>query len=300
MQERALYLLTAAGMIGRRATFRLRMFGHPVAVEATITVTGEGGLGEAIKHVAAGTFDDWREIFEKRKASGPRDAPTFHCERIGKEQWRLTAEGVDARHDLDAGRQSTVIDFVLQRGFFDGHPRLMPDGRISQRVPVAGTGSLERMQRVRSDADPAGVNVANWAEGAQAFKAVFAELVRTRGPIETTPAKPADHPSIALLRVYTNGLSDDRIKEASRLLTDDTLTANEKLTKIDALIRFPATASAEQLGTLLDVSKQAVLKTDWWMQNRRGEKDSEIGRRRDGHRKRAKGYDSPGPDPDDE
>ena len=104
------------------------------------------------------------------------------------------------------------------------------------------------------------------------------------------PAKPTDHPSIALLSVFTNSISDDRIKQASRLLADDTLTANEKLTKIDALIRFPATASAEQLGEMLGVTKQAVLKTGWWIQNRKGEKDNEVGRRRAGHQKRAKEY----------
>jgi hypothetical protein len=83
------------------------------------------------------------------------------------------------------------------------------------------------------------------------------------------------------------------------LLSDARLTANEKLTKIDALIPFPATASAEQLGEMLGVTKQAVLKTDWWIQNRKGEKDSEVGRRRDGHRKRAKSYEAPGQDDDE-
>jgi hypothetical protein len=116
---------------------------------------------------------------------------------------------------------------------------------------------------------------------------------------ETTPATPTDHPSVALLKVFTNGIADDRIKQASRLLTDDALTVNEKLAKIDALIHFPATASAEKLGDLLGVTKQAVLKTEWWTQNRKGEKDNEIGRRRAGHQKRAKEYDKPDATDDD-
>ena len=121
-----------------------------------------------------------------------------------------------------------------------------------------------------------------------------------RTPAELTPAKPTDHSSVALLSVFTNGIADDRIKEASRLLSDDVLTANEKLTKIDALIRFPATASAEQLGELLGVTKQAVLKTDWWIRNRKGEKDNEIGRRRAGHQKRAKEHETHEPRDDDQ
>src|SRR5262249_36878399 len=105
---------------------------------------------------------------------------------------------------------------------------------------------------------------------------------------------PTDFPSIAILSVFTNGVSDNRIVQASRLLTDGTLNANDKLRKIDALIRFPATASAEQLGKMLGVTKQAVLKTDWWTRNRRGEKDNEIGRRRAGHQRRAELYEPPG------
>jgi hypothetical protein len=104
----------------------------------------------------------------------------------------------------------------------------------------------------------------------------------------------------ALLRVYTNGVSEDRIEKATRLLSDGHLTVNEKLTKIDALIRIPATASAEQLGQMLGVTKQAVLKTEWWIQNRKGEKVSEIGRRHEGYRKRAKSYEAPGQDDDHE
>lgn len=96
----------------------------------------------------------------------------------------------------------------------------------------------------------------------------------------------------ALLRVYSNGIFDENIMQATLLLADDTLTVNDKLTKIDALIPFPANAFAEQLGEMLGKTKQAVLKTDWWIQKRKGEKDSEVGKRRDLHRKRAKSYEA--------
>jgi hypothetical protein len=116
----------------------------------------------------------------------------------------------------------------------------------------------------------------------------------------TTAAAPGSNASLALMRVFTNGIADDRIGKATRLLADNKLTVNEKLTNIDDLIRLPPTASAEQLGEMLGVTKQGVLKTDWWMRNRKGEKKSEVGRRRDGHRKRAKSHETPGPDKDDE
>jgi hypothetical protein len=119
-------------------------------------------------------------------------------------------------------------------------------------------------------------------------------LAATMSPTESAlVAKSGDDASIALLRVFTNGLADDRIEKATRLLSNAQLNANEKLTKIDALMPFPATASAEQLGEMLGVTKQAVLKTDWWIQNRRGEKENEIGRRRAVQQKRAKDYEPP-------
>ncbi len=114
------------------------------------------------------------------------------------------------------------------------------------------------------------------------------------------PTTPNNESSMALLRVFTNGLTDDRIGKAMLLLGNDELTVNEKLTKIDALVPFPATASAQQLGDMLQVTKTAIQKTDWWIQNRKGEKANEIGRRRAGHKTRAESYKVPAADRDDE
>jgi len=94
-----------------------------------------------------------------------------------------------------------------------------------------------------------------------------------------------------LLSVFTDGMSDDRIARAAGVLNAPNLTVNDKLTQIDRTIPLPATASADQLGSLLGVSKQSVLKSDWWKQHRKGEKASEVGRRREVHRQRAKQLD---------
>jgi hypothetical protein len=112
-------------------------------------------------------------------------------------------------------------------------------------------------------------------------------------PIQAPPPNDSDRALIPLLRVFTNGIVDERIKRASQLLADEKLSANEKLTKIDALIPFPPTASAEQMGEMLGVTRQAVMKTDWWIQNRKGEKVNEIGRRRTQHQQRAHEYEEP-------
>jgi hypothetical protein len=105
-------------------------------------------------------------------------------------------------------------------------------------------------------------------------------------PEQPAPTPATEHPSLALLRVYTNGVVDERIRQATQILADDTLTANEKLTRIDELIHFPSTASAEQLGEMLGVTKQAVMKTVWWCKTRRGMTDEEIDRRFDEHKER--------------
>jgi hypothetical protein len=106
--------------------------------------------------------------------------------------------------------------------------------------------------------------------------------------------------TIALLSVFSNGCSDERIRAAAPHVIDDRLTVNEKLEHIDALIPLPATASAEQLGRLFGVTKQAVLGTEWWDQNRKGEKKSAIARRRAIHKERAANYERPNKLQDDE
>jgi hypothetical protein len=123
----------------------------------------------------------------------------------------------------------------------------------------------------------------------------LAELLQ---PVRPEPPAPPhqpepDHALAALLRVYTNGVADERLRQAAQILADDTLTAHEKLTKIDDLIRIPATASAEQLGAMLGITKQAVMKTAWWRENRRGRGDEEVGRRQARLRERGERYERP-------
>jgi|GEM_PF-2051458 len=101
-----------------------------------------------------------------------------------------------------------------------------------------------------------------------------------------------DQISRRLLSVFTNGLSDDRLVQAESALRDANLNANEKLWKISEVLPIPTTVSADQLGKLLGVTKQAVMKTDWWEEKRKGEKASEIGRRLTKHQDRATGYQS--------
>lgn len=53
-EERATFLLIAAAIVEKRMAFRVRLIGHPMAVHATVTATGEYGFAEAMEQVVAG------------------------------------------------------------------------------------------------------------------------------------------------------------------------------------------------------------------------------------------------------
>lgn len=204
-EERATFLLVAAAMVEKRMAFRIRFIGHPTAVHATVTATGEYGFAEAMEQVVAGAWQQWRADLEKRPSS---EKPAFLCERIGVDQWLLTHEGVLARGDIEAGDPATVCDFVLKRGFFDGKPRLLPGGRVSKREPVRGRGKGERLEFLPAaslDKQGPAVVVNNWSEGAAAIAAAFApyfaDLKPQGDPPATGAASSSGSPPSAIARL---------------------------------------------------------------------------------------------------
>ena len=145
----ALVLLVAAGMVERRFELRLRMINHPLAMTAQATATGESGVAKALSQLVAGLWHEWRESYEQWRQSDTCDSVPFVCERIGKDEWRLTKEGVLALGDLSSGSASTVFDFVLKRGFF------------TCRFPYLGSGRLLTFDRVPADS----LTSNNWHSG---------------------------------------------------------------------------------------------------------------------------------------
>ena len=119
----------------------------------------------------------------------------------------------------------------------------------------------------------------------------LSRLMADGARIDSRPV--SSDPLLALLRVLSNGVADDCIRRAAPLVDDNSLTVNEKLTKIDELIRLPATATSTQLAELLHVKPQAVRKSEWWqalMSTRR--KGDEPGLREQRYRKRRQCSDS--------
>lgn len=74
-ESKALFMLVAAGMVERRIRFRTRLHNHPVAVEATITATGEYGFAEAIEPVLASMWTEWRDAFRAWRNGEARCEP---------------------------------------------------------------------------------------------------------------------------------------------------------------------------------------------------------------------------------
>lgn len=196
-EENALFLLVAAGMVERRIRLLMRTHNHPVAVEATITATGEYGFVEAVEPVLASMWDEWKDAYHAWRMGEVRNASFSITEHLKPDEWRLTDQGVLARADLDGGSaEQFVLDFVLRRGFCDGKPRLILEPgreRISQGEAVSGYGRLVTMRRVQAETTTApAVNIGNWKEGADAFAGAFETVVKTMFEAKAAAEAPSD------------------------------------------------------------------------------------------------------------
>lgn len=198
-EERALGMLVAAGLVERRTTVRMEMARQGAAFEATITVTGEFGLAEALDPVLAELWARWSAAIEEwRHRAGAASRP-FRVTKVGTDEWRLTEHGVMARADLDTpldprlsagaamivGSRERVFDFVLK------------EGSLADRPPVPGSGRLVALRPIASDGlpVPAAVALTNAVEVAAAFREAFAPLVeaalrgREEPPDDTAPGE---------------------------------------------------------------------------------------------------------------
>jgi len=115
IEQEALKLLVAGGMVERRFSIRVSLIGQPECVEATLTATGECGFAEGFEPVLKAAWQAWAREYLKGRAGAPQDQPTFHCESIGPQEARLTTDGQQARADIEAGKARTALDFLHRR-----------------------------------------------------------------------------------------------------------------------------------------------------------------------------------------
>lgn len=109
---------------------------------------------------------------------------------------------------------------------------------------------------------------------------------RPRTKVTTRETKGETTVACGLLSIYTNGLSDTLFRQAVSVWQNIGLKTPQKLEKIDALMPIPANVSAAKLGKAFGVSKTAIQDTPWYIQNRKGQRENEIGRRREKHHDR--------------
>jgi hypothetical protein len=157
-EQDALVALTAAGFVERRIAFTVRLPGEEQTQRVIVEATGEFGLAEAMEAVLQDWWARWGQRWQElRQEIGAPVKPIVTRE---SDSWRLTEQGRLARADLEQGN-SRPIDFALKCGFFDGTPRLLPDGRITRREPVRGHGRLVSIENASSG--PLAVDVAKFS-----------------------------------------------------------------------------------------------------------------------------------------
>ena len=178
-EQQSLLRLVGAGLVERRNTIRLDMAGQNEGFEATIAVTGEAGLLQAIEPALAESWSRWSGAIEDwRRRTGSASRP-FRVTKVGGDEWRLTEHGLLARADLSMpldpklsrehaaviASRERVIDFVMKAGALEDRP------------PVHGTGQLVSLRSVAAEttAPPATpptthVNLTNAADIAAAFR----------------------------------------------------------------------------------------------------------------------------------
>ena len=167
LEDKALFLLTGAGLIERKFFIRAWLIGHPVQVEVTALLTGEKGLAKAMDPVFATVWNCWEGFYRQRKDGPEESRPMFFCQRTAPEQWRLNDQGVIACQDVAQGRSKVVLDFVHRRTavFY---------GKV-----VPGYGRAERIEKVHRADSPTKVEVTNLSELSGPLKDIAAILQRS-------------------------------------------------------------------------------------------------------------------------
>lgn len=140
-EQKALFLLVAAGLVERRIGIRGEFAGQSLTIEFTIDATGEYGFVEAMKPVVAEVWSKWGSAIEEWHASEARGSVPFRFIKTGLDRWRLTDHGVMARADLDIdapspeaakviGSFQRAIEFVTRTGHQIDRPSVRGEGRL--------------------------------------------------------------------------------------------------------------------------------------------------------------------------
>lgn len=199
-EDKALFLLTAAGLVERCLGFRLAMAGQETSMRAKFSVTGEGGLEMALGSLVEEMWTRWEQAYIAWTAGKAAASSPFRGLPVGEQQWRLTDQGVMARRDLDveapsAGSAAFVRcrQYVLEYVMRTGHQRYrLPAGGEGRLLEFALENAAEAEQAARDSAQPAPtpVAIANAEELARVFERMFAARILAEKGTPAPAAKP--------------------------------------------------------------------------------------------------------------
>lgn len=223
-EERALGLLTAAGLVEVRVGLEFTMAGHPQGLRLTLEMTGETGLAQALAPVLTDLMVRWETALAAHRQADISDPVAMTP--CGGWAWRLAAQGERAKQDLastDEAVRAAVFSFVLRRPVpGPGGQRLLVAVDPAERpanlrdvplVPVDGRATVRDRTWTLIGAVPAApegpfpVEVQNWTQGAEAIAAVLAKMIPNAQPPAADDKRYGEDPSrwvgaakLALLR----------------------------------------------------------------------------------------------------
>lgn len=182
VEQRAVFLLEAAGLIEQRRRVTITIPGRVEGLEVFFESTGESGAGVALEAVVSELLDQSDSSTSGASAARSNGRPQFLVLPNGEPMWRLTAFGVMARGDLDIearnefeatilGTRQRAISFVLRSGLLSYRPAVGGTGRVIELKPVPTPARDLASSAVASSM---AVHVVNSQEIATAVASAFA------------------------------------------------------------------------------------------------------------------------------
>ncbi len=254
VEQRALFLLVAAGLVERRIGVRGEFAGQAPAVEFTIDATGEYGLVEAMEPVAAEMWTRWGPAFEAWNTSDTKESTPIRFTKTGLDRWRLTEFGVMARADLDieapspaaaavVGSYQRTIEFVTRTGHQTGRPGVRGEGRlVEMKTRDAGEDATPR---------PAPVSLENSQELAAAFRdLVVPAMAEALRGVTGSPGTPVSETPVG--GAENEGIGDGDADVEVPPLTDNEVAVISTLARFDPL----QLASASKIEAEMDAANR--------------------------------------------
>ena len=259
-EQRALFLLVAAGLVERRIGVRGEFVGEGPTIEFTIEATGEYGLVDALDPVVAEMWTKWGPAFEAWKASDAKASTPIRFTRTGFDRWRLTEFGVMARGDLDieapsqgaaafVGSFQRTIEFVTRTEHQTDRPGVRGEGRLVE-MTVAGD-----ILNAKPRTTP--VSLVNSKDLAAAFRDLvvpaMAEVLRgASGPPSVTVSE------IPSPNAVSGGIGDGDAHPEIPPLTDNEVAVITTLATFDPSRLASGAAIEEEMSGSIRLSRRTI------------------------------------------